>query len=133
MKNIFKNIGSYFTRLYRAIFSIKDPETILLTKEEEFYSFLEENKDRIKYLMEFNGKPNDETKILREKAMKVDNKKKFKLFRPIKISKKLSGILNKGVALDRERNELLDKKFTTTSGNILGDKILDEIENRNKK
>jgi hypothetical protein len=128
MKNIFKNIGSYFTRLYRAIFSIKDPETILLTKEEEFYSFLEENKDRIKYLMEFTGKANDPANLLKEKA-----KKKFKLFRPIKISKKLSGILNKGVKLKRERNELLEKKFTTTSGNILGDKILDEIENRNKK
>jgi len=133
MKNIFRNIGNYFIGLYRAFFNIKDPESILLTKEEEFYSFLEENKDRIKYLMEFNGKPNDPAMPLKEKALAVDKKKRFKLFRPIKISKKLSSILNKGVKLDREQSKILENGFTTTSGINSGDKVLEVLEEIKKR
>ena len=129
MKKIFEKIKDYVVRVFNAL--LNRDYYISLTKEEEFYYFLEQNKERIQHLMEFNDKRYDgkskiiesytdingietiriKTDLIPEKLKKVTPNYRF---RPKKISKSLKKYLKKN-------EELIDDSYST--GTKIGDSI----------
>jgi hypothetical protein len=140
MRKILTKIKDYFIRLFRAILNMDyriNYGDIILSKEEEFYYFLENNKKRIKYLMEFNNgtksfthnSVNEENFELK-KHLGIDKQEKLvkkARFRPIRISKKLANFLNKEKDLKEETNNYFIKNQTHKNKTWLGNPPIEDL------
>lgn len=116
MKRIIQKLKDFFIRVWYAIQDKPNPKYKIeakdLTKEEAFYKFLEENKDRIMFLMQHPSNKNNfldvETLINNKKSMNESKEWYSKLVGYNKPDEHLKKIIDADLKLDKSE---MDKIF----------------------
>ena len=122
MKNLINNVIIYFKRLFYAIIGRKflNEDDLIATEEERFYAFLDSNKERIQYLMQFKSDPmgvtlkqkkdNEEFNEKLKNDLNLTSDSNYVYKKPTIISNKLRNHLNDLSKPDPVKKETSDLK-----------------------